>query len=178
MRKQRRINIWRTFSENAAKFAHRECIWYAEPSTAPPTIYSYSWREAHQWACRYAAWFLESGVKPGDCVGFYLQNSPDFMFAWMGLLAVGCYPAMINYNLVGGALVHCTKLADCALVLVDPEFQERVVGNEELRMMGVRLQVVNQTFRSELLGVVPKVPDEKYTEHADEKTRYALRYTR
>lgn len=178
MRKQHRINIWRTFSENARKFADKECIWYSDPSTSPPTIYSYSWRDAHGWACRYAAWFLDAGVKPGDCVGFYLQNSPDFMFAWMGLLAVGCYPAMINYNLVGGALVHCAKIADCGLLLVDPEFRERVVSNEELRGLGVRLQVVDGEFRRELLRVEPRMPDEKYTENADEKTRYALRYTR
>lgn len=176
LKRQDKINIWGTFSEKAHLFAHKDCIWYSDPSTNPPTTHTYSWQEAHEWSCRYAQWFLTAGVQPGDCVGFYLQNSPDFMFAWMGLLAIGCYPAMINYNLVGGALVHCAKLADCKLMLVDEDYSDRVLGNEELK--GIRLQVIDEGFRKELLKIEPMMPDKKYTQHADEKTRYALRYTR
>lgn len=85
---------------------------------------------------------------------------------------------MINYNLVGGALVHCTKLADSTLLLVDEDFQERVVNNNELRGLGVKLQVIDAKFRDELFNVEPVVPDAEYTNNSDEKTRYALRYTR
>lgn len=110
-------------------------------------------------------------------MGFYLQNSPDFMFAWMALLAIGCYPAMINYNLVGDALVHCVKLAECRLLLVD-DYKARVVGNAELEGLGVRYQVVDREFRDGLASTLPVPPDERYTASADNKTRFALRYTR
>ena len=178
LKRQSKINIWGTFSDNAAKFADKDCIWYSDP-TDPPTVYTYTWREAHDWACRYAEWFLNTGcIKPGDCVGFYLQNSPDFMFAWLGLLAIGCYPAMINYNLVGGALVHCVKLAECPLMLVDEDFSERGVNNSGLDALGVNRVILDRAFRDRLARLEPRVPDLKYTKHADEKTRYALRYTR
>ena len=116
-------------------------------------------------------------MQPGECVGFYLQNSPDFVLGWMGLLAIGCYPAMINYNLVGGALVHCTKIAECRLLLVDEDFQDRVVNTEELKAMGVRIQVIDRAFRDRISGIERKMPDEKYTKTANEKTKLALRYT-
>lgn len=49
----------------------------------------YTWRELDQRANQYATHFLEQGVKPGDLVAFYLHNSPEFFFAWVGLLAIG-----------------------------------------------------------------------------------------
>ncbi|TKA75845.1 hypothetical protein B0A55_04388 [Friedmanniomyces simplex] len=178
LKRQNKINIWATFTENATQFADRECIWYSDPSTNPPTPHAYTWREAHDWACRYAEWFLGAGrVRPGDCAGFYLQNSQHFMFAWMGLLAIGCFPAMINYNLVGGALVHCVELAECPLMLVDEEYSGRVLGNSELAALGVQVQVLDRPFEAQLATIKPRMPDAKYTKDANEKTKYALRYT-
>lgn len=45
------------------------------------------------------------------------------MFAWLGLLAIGALPAMINCNLTGGALLHCLKVPHARLVLVDDDEQ-------------------------------------------------------
>jgi acyl-CoA synthetase (AMP-forming)/AMP-acid ligase II len=177
LKRQNKINIWGTFTDNARQFAELDCIWYSDPATNPPTVHTFSWTQAYQYACQYAQWFLSAGVQPGDCVGFYLQNSPDFVLGWMGLLAIGCYPAFINYNLVGGALVHCTKIAECRMLLVDEDIQDRVIENEELKAMGVKIQVVDEKFREQIRSLEPSVPDEKFTKDANERTRLALRYT-
>ena len=177
MRRQNKVNIWGTFTNNATKFADKDCIWYSDPSTSPATVYNYSWAEGYRVACKYAQWFLSIGVKPGDCVGFYLQNSPDLVLAWMGLLAIGCYPAMINYNLIGAALAHCTKVAESTVILVDEDFQDRVLNNEELKALGMRMHVVDAAFRSQISEIKPTIPDEKYTKDANEKTKLCLRYT-
>ncbi|KAJ9610752.1 hypothetical protein H2200_005529 [Cladophialophora chaetospira] len=175
---QNKINIWATFCENSHKFADKDCIWYSDPSTSPPTIVTYTWREAREYAYQYAEWFLQAGVQPGDCVGFYLQNSPDFVLGWLGLLAIRCYPAMINYNLVGGALVHCVKIAECKILLVDEDFSERVLGNEELQRLGISMHAVDREFRARISRMPVKVPSKEYTKDVNEKTRLALRYTR
>ena len=85
---------------------------------------------------------------------------------------------MINYNLVGGALVHCTKIAECELLLVDEDFAERVLATEDLKAVGVRVEVVDADFRSRVSRVEAKVADVKYTKESNEKTKLALRYTR
>ncbi len=121
---------------------------------------------------------MDAGVQPGDCVGFYLQNSPDFVLGWLGLLAIGCYPAMINYNLVGGALVHCVKIAECKVLLVDEDFRERVLGNTELRNMGISMHVIDRDFMDQMSRRPAKMPSADYTKSTDEKTKLALRYTR
>ena len=84
---------------------------------------------------------------------------------------------MINYNLVGGALVHCTKIAECRLLLVDGDFQGRVINTGELKAMGVRIQVVDRDFRDRISSFDGKMPDMKYSKNAHEKTKLALRYT-
>ncbi|OAP65138.1 hypothetical protein AYL99_01110 [Fonsecaea erecta] len=184
LKAQHKINIWATFCENCDTFADRDCIWYSDPgpssSISPPTTvaHTYTWREAREYACQYAQWFLAAAnVRPGDCVGFYLQNSPDFVLAWLGLLAIGCYPAMINYNLVGGALVHCVKIAECKVLLVDEDFKDRVLGNNELQQLGVSMHVVDRGFRARLSRLPATMPSAEYTKDVGEKTRLALRYT-
>jgi acyl-CoA synthetase (AMP-forming)/AMP-acid ligase II len=54
-------------------------------------------------------------------VSFYLHNSPDFVLAWLGLWAIGAAPAMINYNLAGKALMHCLKVPQSTMLLVDED---------------------------------------------------------
>lgn len=94
------------------------------------------------------------------------------------MLAIGCYPAMINYNLVGGALVHCVKIAECKVLFVDEDFKERVLGNEELRHMGVSMHTVDRDFRVRISSISVKMPSSDYTKNTDEKTKLALRFTR
>ena len=49
----------------------------------------YTWLETNARVNQYAAFFLEAGVRPGQIVAFYLQNAPEFFFAWLGLWAIG-----------------------------------------------------------------------------------------
>ena len=85
---------------------------------------------------------------------------------------------MINYNLVGGALVHCTKIAECTLLLVDEDYKERALDNEELRSLGISMHVVDREFRQSVSSIPFKIPDPDFTKDVNEKTRVAIRYTR
>lgn len=113
-----RLSPYYFVAANAAKqdLAAREAIWYRDPSGR---VTSYSWAEALQRSHQFAWWFLAKGVKRGDLVGFYMLNSADFVFAWVGLWAIGAAPAMVNYYLRGDALVHCLEVSGARLVLVD-----------------------------------------------------------
>ncbi|MCJ1364541.1 hypothetical protein MMC16_003652 [Acarospora aff. strigata] len=111
--KENRQSLWYFFADSVARYPSARCIWSRDGE--------YTWQETHDHACRYAQYFLSLSVKPGQLVAFYLQNSPHFMFAWLGLWAIGCAPAFINYNLSGEALLHCLKVAGASVVLVDVE---------------------------------------------------------
>lgn len=108
--------------------ADREAIWArrvntstAVTATPTPPVLSYTFRELLDHANRLGHWLAARGVRRGDLVGLYMCNSPDFLFAWVGLWAVGAAPAMLNYHLRGDALVHCIRVSGARLVLVGGE---------------------------------------------------------
>ena len=80
---------------------------------------SYSFEQLYERANQYGRFFLSLGVKPGDLVALMMTNSPDFLMAWVGLWSVGAAPALINYNLGSGALVHCLKISTATLIFAD-----------------------------------------------------------
>lgn len=126
---------------------------------------------------RFANFFLARGVKRGDIVAFYLQNSAEFMFAWLGLLAIGATPAMINFNLEGHGLVHCVKVSEAHLLLVDEDIQDRVHRNHDLQSMGLDVIVLDSSFKAGLAASEPKELPKSITSKNSETDPLALRYT-
>ncbi|KAF2800362.1 acetyl-CoA synthetase-like protein [Melanomma pulvis-pyrius CBS 109.77] len=157
---QNRLSLWYTFSIHVPKYPEELCIWSRERQ--------YTWRETHDRAVQWAAFFLDQGIQPGDMVSTYLQNSADFLVIWLGLWCIGCAPAMLNYNLKGESLIHCLRVSDAKLVLVDPEdeirerFDDAMKGGNQ-ENLGVRAVHVTPTFLSTLYaGPVPSVPGDSY----------------
>jgi acyl-CoA synthetase (AMP-forming)/AMP-acid ligase II len=110
---KKRVSLFYFFEDAVKRVPNNECIWSREGC--------YTWTQTYDRANQYAHWFLSQGVKPHDYVAFYLTNSPDFIFAWLGLWAIGAAPAMINYNLAGKALIHCLKVSGATVLLVDED---------------------------------------------------------
>lgn len=98
-------------------------------------------------------------------MAFYLMNSPDFIFAWLGLWSIGAAPAMINYNLKGKALMHCLGVSGAKLLLVDEteELRERIqeVESKIREDLGMRICVVDESVKSEVrVQKTERLPDE------------------
>ncbi|KAB8220654.1 hypothetical protein BDV33DRAFT_92085 [Aspergillus novoparasiticus] len=148
---QKKGNIWFFFKETAARYPDMVCIWTRERS--------YTYRETLAFSNQYAHFFLSKGVKKGDLVAFYLQNRAEFIFAWLGLWSIGCAPAAINYNLSGDALMHCLKISDAKLVLVDDDDECRARINERKSTiegdLGMELITVDPTFTTTVLSRFP-----------------------
>lgn len=131
---------------------------------------------------QYGQWYLSQGVKPGDLVSFYLQNSPDFLFAWLGLWSIGAAPAMINYNLAGKALIHCIKVPKSNLILVDDdqELRSRIEAERETLEgeLGIKIEVLDSSKLSEIRGLKAERPEDVYREGIKGNSPLGLLYTR
>ena len=121
-------------------------------------------------------------MKPKDLVSFYLTNSPDFVFAWLGLWAIGAAPAMINYNLAGKALMHCLGVSGASLLLVDEdpalrarveEVQEQIEG--ELKM---RIIVMDKDVKNGIRSLNAERPSDTYRERVKGDDPMVIFYTR
>lgn len=125
--------------------------------------------------------FLELGVRPGDIVAFFLTNSPEFLMAWLGLWAIGCAPAMINFNLSGDALLHCLKVSGAKVMLVDDDdkIQARV-AEEQPRMnseIGITSVVLTQDLKAATAAKPIQRPDDTYREGVKPDFPSAIFYT-
>lgn len=143
---------------------------------------NYTWSQVYDRVCQYAGFFLSRGVKPGQNIGLYLQNAPEFMFIWLGLLAIGCAPAMINWNLAADPLVHCVTIAGTRLLIVDENqgCQERVqnVRKKIEEDLGVQIITLSASLRASIASSTAVRPDDTYRQGVKAHHPGALIYTR
>ena len=172
--KQNRRSLWYFFADSVARYPSARAIWSRAGE--------YTWQETHDHACRYARYFLSVGVQPGQLVAFYLQNSPEFMFAWLGLWAIGCAPALINYNLAGEALLHCLRVSGASVLLTDEEHgcQARIreVGDSIRGELGLDVRVLTQQLKREIRSLKAEVPGHEYRAGVKGDFPMCLFYTR
>ncbi|KUJ23569.1 long-chain fatty acid transporter-like protein [Mollisia scopiformis] len=171
--KENRISLYYFFEASVQRKPNDECIWSREGC--------YTWTQAYERSHQWANWFLEQGVKPHDYVAFYLTNSPDFIFAWLGLWAIGAAPAMINYNLAGNALIHCLKVSNAKLLLADeePALRQRVddVRSQIEGDLGMKISVQDRATTNTIRAVKPERPADVYREGVRGEWPMALFYT-
>jgi acyl-CoA synthetase (AMP-forming)/AMP-acid ligase II len=170
---EKRTSLYYLWEESVLRRGNNECIWSREGC--------YTWTQAYDRVHQYAQWFLTQGVRPNDLVGFYLQNSPDFMFAWIGLWAIGAAPALINCNLAGKALLHCLKISGATVLLVDSDeaLQGRIneVKSEIEGDIGMRWVTLGDV-KSVIVGLPAQRPGNEFRDNVKGGDMMCLLYTR
>lgn len=172
--KNNRQSLYYFFEASALRRQNVECLWSREGC--------YTWNQTSARANQYAHWYLDQGVKPNDYVAFYMMNSPDFIFAWLGLWAIGAAPAMINYNLAGKALLHCLKLSGAKLILVgsEPDLAGRILDslNGIEGELGMTVCVMDEVTKGEIRSASEERIEDAYREGVRGNWAMAMFYTR
>lgn len=70
-----------------------------------------TYRELNAEANRYAHWVRAQGLKKGDVVALLMENRPEYLISWIGIIKAGGQAALINTNLTGGPLAHCINIS-------------------------------------------------------------------
>ncbi|KAG5979637.1 hypothetical protein E4U55_004941, partial [Claviceps digitariae] len=160
------------FEKFARRYASEPCIWSRQGE--------FTWEQTYQRAAQYGHYFKHLGVQPLQYVGVYMYNAPDFLFIWMGLLSIGAAPALINYNLASGALVHCVQISGTKLLLCDsaPDCVSRVEASaEELCALGINSIVVDASLKAEIDRYPTDRPETTCFEDTSQALPLALMYT-
>jgi fatty-acyl-CoA synthase len=90
-----------------------EC-WARERGASPAILHEdriVSWSELDAGANRFARWAQAIGLRKGDVVTLLMENCPEYVMAWLGLLKSGVIAALVNTNLTGQPLAHSIALA-------------------------------------------------------------------
>jgi fatty-acyl-CoA synthase len=80
-----------------------------------------SYGELEAGANRYAHWGASIGVRRGDVVALLMENRPEYLIAWLGLLKLGAIVALINTNLRGHPLAHSIGVAEARHLILGSE---------------------------------------------------------
>jgi fatty-acyl-CoA synthase len=98
---------------------------FAQAAPAHPVIFYLdrivTYAELDQGANRYAHWGASVGIKRGDVVALLMENRPEYLFAWLGLLKLGAVAALINTNLGGAPLAHSINIAEAKHLILGSE---------------------------------------------------------
>lgn len=167
----RRTSVYYLLEQAAAAAPDAEAMW--------SRVGCFSRAETLAHTHRYAQWFLAQGVRPGDLVAFFMLNSPDFIFAWLGLLAIGAAPAMINYHLTGRALLHCLGISQARLVLVDgDEPAEGRINDARGELDAKRVRIVMlRDAKADVYALPPTRPGDELRQDIQAGDPFALFYT-
>ncbi|RYP58518.1 hypothetical protein DL770_010401 [Monosporascus sp. CRB-9-2] len=117
---------------------------------------TWTYAEAYEMALKYGNYLkTRFGLKPKDIVALDMQNSDHFVLLAFGLWSIGAKPAFINYNLTGDALTHCLKVAEAALVLVDPEVAKTVDDGVRANLESLRIELLSPEMMEEVWVTKP-----------------------
>jgi fatty-acyl-CoA synthase len=97
----------------AAKRPNNVAIWFEDKR--------YTYREYDANANRYARWAQSQGLKRGDAVALLMENRPEYLFAWTGLIKIGVTVALINTNLRERALAHSLAISGAKHLVLGTE---------------------------------------------------------
>jgi acyl-CoA synthetase (AMP-forming)/AMP-acid ligase II len=180
---EKRISPYYFFERHVEQQPDAECLWWrgtgGDDAAGAPS--SFTRAEAYHRTSQYAQFFGVHGVRPGDLVGLFMENSPDFVFAWMGLLAVGAAPALINHNLSHAALLHCLGISGATLVLASgrPDMLARIDQvRDDLSKRGVTVLKLEEGAAAEVNSMTAERPADSLREGVTPGSPFGLFYTR
>jgi crotonobetaine/carnitine-CoA ligase len=75
-----------------------------------------------------AGWLLDREVRPGDRVGVMSNNRPEILEVWLACSRIGAVFVPLNTAFRGQILADLLALAEPALVVCEPEWEERIAS--------------------------------------------------
>ncbi len=152
------MNVAQAFTAAAEKHADKTALFYGEAEFTYATLLSHT-----RWlAVKLAA---EFGVQPGDRVGLWLKNCPEFVSAWFGVQESGAVVVPINNFLKPDEVLHLLDDADIKVLLTDSTMGEHTgkltAARPQLRVWHVEdFAEAPSHFASRLSPLAPRSSDD------------------
>ncbi len=77
-------------------------------------------------ANRFAHGLAALGARPGELVTVMMANSPQFMYAWFGILKLGAVEVPINTAFRGPGLTHLITICKTRFLILDERYLEQI----------------------------------------------------
>ena len=91
----------------------------------------FTFAEAFKIAAKFGNALINTGIKKGDKVSICMQNNPEFMFAYMGIVGIGAVCVPLNSWWVPNEVIYGIEHSQSRLLLAD---QKRLQGLESINI--------------------------------------------
>ena len=85
-----------------------------------------TWKEFDLQANRVANALLGMGLGKEDKIVHWMMNSIDWLIVYFGILRTGAWVVPLNFRFTGQDLKYCADIAEARMMMIGPEFIERV----------------------------------------------------
>ncbi|XP_041464866.1 long-chain fatty acid transport protein 6-like [Lytechinus variegatus] len=128
------------FEQRALENPDHPCILFEKEA--------YTYGEVRANAARVARWVTAADptLKKGDTICMLLQNSPVFIWTWLGFLKKGIVTSLLNFNLKPSAILECIRVSEAKKLVFGIEFLgiiEQLMP--DLLALNVELWMVNDS---------------------------------
>ncbi|MFW8593341.1 class I adenylate-forming enzyme family protein [Cribrihabitans neustonicus] len=117
------MNIAHWLARQAAAYPSRPALFLGREQIA-------DYARFHEQAARVAGWLGAQGVEPGDRVGIFMKNCPEYLIAFYGIWYAGAAAVPINAKLHGKEAEYILGDSGAGLVFTSPGLTEAVAAAE------------------------------------------------
>ena len=90
-----RVPLYHFLQQSADLYPDRPAIIYQDPAEGNEPV-AFTYRELDDTSERFAAALVSLGIQKGDRVAYYIQNSPELVAGFYGILKAGAVPVPCN----------------------------------------------------------------------------------
>ena len=123
----------RGYLDFALLHADKECIVFDDER--------YTYKQVFEKSAQTANALINEGISKGDKVAICMQNNPEFIFAYLGIVGIGAVCVPLNSWWVPSEVIYGLEHSDAKLLFAD---QKRMQGLESLK--DVKKIVTSYTF--------------------------------
>jgi acyl-CoA synthetase (AMP-forming)/AMP-acid ligase II len=90
-----------------------------------------TWKELDDRANQFSNVLTKKGIKKGDKVVHFMNNSIDWLAAYFGIVRTGAWVVPLNFRFTGEDVRYCCDVAEPKLMIFDEEFIPRIDSVKE-----------------------------------------------
>lgn len=111
-------------------------------------------------AQRVAGWLAAQGVKPGDRVGLFMKNLPDYLVAQYGVWALGGVVVPMNAKLHGREAAWILENAGASMCFTSAGLHEALSAVTETPCLNISSPDWDAVLDTQLATLTPRTPDD------------------
>lgn len=115
-----RAPLYHFLQDSATLFPDRPAIIYQDPANGKEPV-TLTYRQLDEESSRFASGLMSLGVKKGDRVAYYIQNSPELVAGFYGILKAGAVPVPCNVMYRPEELAHHLNDSGARVLLCEAE---------------------------------------------------------